>query len=103
MPSNLTTIYSDPHAIREHLEQADLVIGAVLIPGAKAPNLITREDLKIMKQGSVIVDVSIDQGGCVEDGEGDNALEADVRSGRRGALLRGQHARRWWPAPARKP
>jgi len=66
MPANLTTIYSDPHSIREHLKWADLVIGAVLIPGAKAPNLITRNDLKLMKPGSVIVDVSIDQGGCVE-------------------------------------
>jgi alanine dehydrogenase len=66
MPRNVTTIYSDPHAIREHLEWADLVVGAVLIPGAKAPNLITRDDLARMKDGSVIVDVAIDQGGCVE-------------------------------------
>jgi alanine dehydrogenase len=66
MPSNVTMIYSDPQAIREHLDWADLVVGAVLIPGAKAPNLITRADLKHMKPGSVIVDVAIDQGGCVE-------------------------------------
>jgi alanine dehydrogenase len=59
-------IYSDPQAIREHLDWADLVVGAVLIPGAKAPHLITRADLKHMKPGSVIVDVAIDQGGCVE-------------------------------------
>jgi alanine dehydrogenase len=66
MPRNVMTIYSDAHTIREHLCRADLVIGAVLIPGAKAPRLITREDLKHMKNGSVIVDVAIDQGGCVE-------------------------------------
>lgn len=66
MPPNVKTIYSDPQAIREHLSWADLVIGAVLIPGAKAPHLISRADLVHMKPGSVIVDVSIDQGGCVE-------------------------------------
>ena len=66
MPDNCRTIYSDPEAIRDHLAWADLVIGAVLIPGAKAPNLISRDDLKFMKKGSVIVDVAIDQGGCVE-------------------------------------
>ncbi len=66
MPRNVTTIYSDPQSIREHLAWSDLVIGAVLIPGAKAPHLIKRDDLKLMKQGSVIVDVAIDQGGCVE-------------------------------------
>lgn len=66
MAENVTTIYSDPQAIREHLSWADLVIGAVLLPGAKAPHLVHREDLKSMKDGAVIVDVSIDQGGCVE-------------------------------------
>ena len=66
MPENVKTIFSDAHTIREHLRQADLVVGAVLIPGAKAPRLITRNDLKDMKNGSVIVDVAIDQGGCVE-------------------------------------
>ncbi|HRP62193.1 MAG TPA: alanine dehydrogenase [Phycisphaerales bacterium] len=66
MPPNVKTIYSDPQAIREHLNWADLVIGAVLIPGAKAPHLISRADLVHMKPGSVIVDVAIDQGGCVE-------------------------------------
>ena len=66
MPANCKTIYSDPEAIRDHLAWADLVIGAVLIPGAKAPNLITRENLSLMDPGSVIVDVAIDQGGCVE-------------------------------------
>ena len=66
MPANVNTVYSDPHAVAEHLPAADLVVGAVLIPGAKAPHLISRADLKRMKPGSVIVDVAIDQGGCVE-------------------------------------
>jgi alanine dehydrogenase len=66
LPRNVTTIYSEPHAIARYIEWADLVIGAVLIPGAKAPWLIRRDDLKRMKDGAVIVDVSIDQGGCVE-------------------------------------
>jgi alanine dehydrogenase len=66
MPPNVTVLFSDRHVIREQLRLADLVIGSVLIPGAKAPRLITREDLKVMKTGSVIIDVSIDQGGCVE-------------------------------------
>jgi alanine dehydrogenase len=66
MPANVDVVYSDPQAIRERLHWADLVVGAVLIPGAKAPHLISREDLKHMKPGAVIVDVAIDQGGCVE-------------------------------------
>jgi alanine dehydrogenase len=66
MPPNVTTIYSDPHAIAEYVAQADLVIGAVLLPGRRAPNLITAEQVRRMKPGSVIVDVCIDQGGCVE-------------------------------------
>ncbi len=66
MPSNVTTLYSDYYNLRRKLQDADLLIGAVLISGAKAPRLVLREDLKLMKQGSVIVDVSIDQGGCVE-------------------------------------
>jgi alanine dehydrogenase len=66
MPANVHTIYSDIHTIRDQLRQADLVIGAVLIPGAKAPRLVTQQDLKDMKNGTVIVDVAIDQGGCVE-------------------------------------
>jgi len=66
MSDNVTTIYSDPHSIRKYLGWADLLIGAVLLPGAKAPHLVTRKDLTLMKDGAVIVDVSIDQGGCVE-------------------------------------
>jgi len=64
--SKLTTVYSTAHAIEHHLERADLVIGAVLIPGASAPKLVTRKMLSIMQPGSVLVDVSIDQGGCFE-------------------------------------
>ncbi len=63
--ANVDVLFSDRYTIREYLKLADLVIGAVLIPGAKAPNLIEREDLKLMKHGSVIIDVAIDQGGCV--------------------------------------
>jgi len=66
MPSNVTLRYSDAHTVREHLAWADLVVGAVLIPGAAAPKLIRRDDLKLMRPGSVIVDVAVDQGGCVE-------------------------------------
>ena len=66
MPPNVDTVYSDPHSVRDLLEWSDLIVGAVLIPGAKAPHLVSREDLKQMKPGSVIVDVAIDQGGCVE-------------------------------------
>ena len=66
MPANVELIYSNRHNILERVEQADLVVGAVLLPGAKAPKLIKREDLKRMKQGAVIVDVAVDQGGCVE-------------------------------------
>ncbi|HVT89339.1 MAG TPA: alanine dehydrogenase [Tepidisphaeraceae bacterium] len=66
MPANVSTVFSDPHTVRDNLRLADLVIGSVLIPGAKAPRLITRQDLVAMKNGSVIVDVAIDQGGCIE-------------------------------------
>jgi alanine dehydrogenase len=65
MPANVDTLFSDRHTIRDQLQRADLVIGAVLIPGAKAPMLIEEEDLKLMRPGSVIIDVAIDQGGCV--------------------------------------
>lgn len=66
MPANVTTLFSTRYAIRKQIEDADLIIGAVLIPGAKAPSLITEEDLGLMREGAVIVDVAIDQGGCVE-------------------------------------
>jgi len=66
MPANVTTLYCDPHAVERYAAKADLVIGAVLIPGAKAPVLIDRPLLGRMKKGAVLVDVSIDQGGCFE-------------------------------------
>jgi alanine dehydrogenase len=66
MPANVQLIHSNRHTILDDISTADLVIGGVLIPGAKAPKLVRREDLKRMKTGSVIVDVAIDQGGCVE-------------------------------------
>ncbi|MDP7255358.1 MAG: NAD(P)-dependent oxidoreductase, partial [Planctomycetota bacterium] len=66
MPKNVRTIYSNQFNIREHLRQTDLLIGAVLIPGAVAPKLVTRQMLKLMRPGSVIVDVAVDQGGCIE-------------------------------------
>jgi alanine dehydrogenase len=66
MPPNVTTLYSDRHTIVESIERADLVIGAILITGARAPRLLRRDDLSKMKNGAVIVDVAIDQGGCVE-------------------------------------
>ena len=66
MPANVTTLFSNSYNVRKVLRYADLVVGAVLIPGAKAPALVTREDLKSMNEGSVIVDVAVDQGGCVE-------------------------------------
>jgi alanine dehydrogenase len=66
MPANVEVLYSDRHTIRKKLPETDLLIGAVLIPGARAPYLLKREDLRLLKPGSVIVDVAIDQGGCVE-------------------------------------
>jgi alanine dehydrogenase len=66
MPANVQLIHSNRHNILEQIATADLVVGGVLIPGAKAPKLVRREDLKRMQPGSVIVDVAIDQGGCVE-------------------------------------
>jgi alanine dehydrogenase len=66
LPPNVELLYSNRHNILEQLKKADLVIGAVLLPGAKAPSLVKRGDLKLMKPGSVIVDVAVDQGGCIE-------------------------------------
>ena len=66
MPANCFTLMSSPATIRTLIQKADVVVGAVLIPGAKAPKLVTRDMLKTMKNGSVLVDVSIDQGGCFE-------------------------------------
>ena len=62
----MQTVYSNEYNIREAIKTADLIVGAVLIPGAKAPHLITRDMLKTMKPGTVLVDVAVDQGGCIE-------------------------------------
>ena len=66
LAANVDGVYSNRHNILEQIKKADLVIGAVLLPGAKAPSLVKRGDLKLMKPGSVIVDVAVDQGGCIE-------------------------------------
>jgi alanine dehydrogenase len=66
MPKNVHTMVSNEYSIREMVKDTDLIVGAVLIPGAKAPRLITRDMLKLMKPGTVLVDVAVDQGGCIE-------------------------------------
>lgn len=66
MPANVTTRYSDAHTIKELCRDADLIVGAVLIAGDKAPQVISKDMLKIMQAGTVLVDVAIDQGGCFE-------------------------------------
>jgi len=66
MPANCFLLFATPATLRDLITRADVVVGAVLVPGAKAPKLLTREMLKTMKKGSVIVDVAIDQGGCFE-------------------------------------
>lgn len=66
MPQNVHTMMSNEYNIREMIKEVDLIVGAVLIPGAKAPKLITRDMLKEMKPGTVLVDVAVDQGGCIE-------------------------------------
>lgn len=66
MPANVNTMMSNEYNIREMIKTSDLIIGAVLIPGAKAPHLITRDMLKEMRPGTVLVDVAVDQGGCIE-------------------------------------
>lgn len=66
MPPNVRTIFCDPQAIRERLAWADLIVGAVLVHGARAPKLVRKDDLRHIRPGSVVVDVAIDQGGCVE-------------------------------------
>jgi alanine dehydrogenase len=66
LPTNVDTVYSNRYNILDAVSRADLVVGAVLLTGAKAPHLILRDDLKLMKPGAVVVDVAVDQGGCVE-------------------------------------
>ncbi|WP_428665263.1 alanine dehydrogenase [Runella sp.] len=66
LPANVDTVMSNEYNIRDLVKTADLIVGAVLIPGAKAPHLVTRDMLKLMKKGTVLVDVAVDQGGCIE-------------------------------------
>lgn len=66
MPRNVTTLFSNSYNIREKIQQADLLIGAVLLRGARAPILVTRPMLKLMKPGAVIVDVAVDQEGALK-------------------------------------
>ena len=66
MPANVLTMYSNEYNVRALIKTSDLIVGAVLIPGAKAPNLVTRDMLKSMRAGTVMVDVAVDQGGCFE-------------------------------------
>ena len=66
MPPNVQLVHSNRHTVLEHIGRADLVVGCVLVAGAVAPKLIRRSDLKVMHKGAVIVDVAVDQGGCVE-------------------------------------
>ncbi len=94
MPPNVTTLYSDRHTIIESIERADLVIGAILITGARAPRLVRRDDLGRMKNGAVIVDVAIDQGGCVATSRPTTHRAANLCRRRCRPLLRYQHARR---------
>ena len=89
MPKNVKTLYSSMHNIRMELPNIDLVIGSVLIPGDKAPHLITKEMLKMMKPGTVLVDVAIDQGGCFETSHPTTHSEP---SGRHRSLCRCQYS-----------
>ena len=89
-----STVFSSTLAIEEMLPQADLVIGAVLVHGAKAPYVVRREQLKLMKTHAVLVDVAIDQGGCFETSHPTTHRDPDLRGRRDHALLRRQHAGR---------
>lgn len=66
MPKNVSTVVSNEYTLRELVKESDLIVGGVLIPGAKAPKLITKDMLKLMRPGTVLVDVAVDQGGCIE-------------------------------------
>ena len=90
----LVTLASNAWTIGENLKTADLVVGAVLIPGASAPKLVRREMIATMKRGAVVVDVAIDQGGCFETSHATTHTEADLFRRWRAALLRLEHAGR---------
>ena len=91
---HLQTVASNAYEVERAVLDADLVIGAVLVPGAKAPMLVSNELVSRMKPGSVLVDIAVDQGGCFEDTRPDHPRRPDVPGARVGLLLRGQHARR---------
>ncbi len=86
------TLYSDESRLLQMLPDTDLLIGAVLVPGAKAPKLIRRDMLKLMRPGSVLVDIAIDQGGCADTSRPTTHENPVFCGRRRDALLRGQHA-----------
>jgi hypothetical protein len=92
--SQIKTAFASRAAIANAVEEAELVIGAVLVPGAAAPKLVTRDMLKTMKRGSVLVDIAIDQGGCFETSHADDPRRPGLRGRRHHPLLRRQHARR---------
>lgn len=75
LPANVTVLFANKATIKKHLTNADLIIGAVLIPGAKAPKLLDVNDLKLLEKGTVLVDVAIDQGGCFETSKATSHLE----------------------------
>ena len=89
---NLNYVVSTPESLAAHARDSDLLVGAVLVEGARAPHLISSAMVSAMPEGSVIVDVSIDQGGCVETSTADVALRADVRRARSYSLLCYEHA-----------
>ena len=91
---SIETRYSSSLELEEAVKQADLVIGAVLVPGAKAPKLVTNSTVAHMKSGAVLVDIAIDQGGCFEDSRPTTHDDPDVRRARHRVLLRRQHAGR---------
>ena len=98
---HVTTLMSNRANVEEEAVDADLVIGSVLIPGAKAPKLISRSLVQRMKPGSAFVDISIDQGGCAETSRPTTHRHAHLRRRGRGSLLRDEHAGH--RAPTRRP
>ena len=97
----ITTVASNSYAIEKAVREADLVIGAVLVPGAKAPTLVSDDLVATMRPGSVLVDIAIDQGGCFESSRADDARRPDLQGPRLDLLLRRQHARVPCRAPRR--
>ena len=92
--SDARTLHSNEANLHELMPATDLLIGAVLVPGAKAPKLITRAMLKKMRPGSVLVDIAIDQGGCAETSRPTDASRSGLCRGRSHSLLRREYARR---------